>query len=295
MRRVIGTVFLSAVATALGGCVAFPNFTATSKSHDVHPHIAGSPLVVDTRNGSIDIVADSTVSDVQIDATLRCGGDSQAEADDHLSKAIVSIVRDSSNTLTVKAILPEDDRGRHGASFVIRLPDASGVNANTSNGRITVAGLGGELIADTSNGSVKVTNHDGPVHIDTSNGGVSAQAIAGDLTVDTSNGSVDVSQIKGKVRIETSNGSISMKLDPAQTGPIHLDTSNGSIVASVGPAFAGVVKLDTSNGGISVRDTKGVIRSQTVDKSSGMLTLGSGGETSIIDTSNGRIEFIIAD
>ena len=295
MLQFIRASIVAAVTFSLGGCVIYSGHTATKAVNQTAEHVAGSALYVDTQNGSIEIVADSTVSEVKIDAKIHCGGGTQAEADQKLAEAGLSVTREASQVLTIKPVLPADDRGRHGASFVIHIPDATGVTATTSNGKITVTGLGGELIAHTSNGSVSVTSHNGPVNIDTSNGSVRAQQVAGNLVVDTSNGSVDVSQIKGTVQIDTSNGSIAMKLDPAQTGPIHLDTSNGSISATVGSAFNGVVRLDTSNGGITVRDNKGVIKSQTIDKSEGMLTLGSGGEMSIIDTSNGRIEFVVAD
>lgn len=295
MRQFAMIALLAAVSCTLGGCVMWTNHTATSKVHEVHPHLAGAPLVVDTHNGSIEIIADASVADVEIDATLRCGGATQAEADEHLTQAVVSIVRDSSRRLTIRAILPEDDRGRHGASFVIRLPDADGVTATTSNGRIAVTGLAGKLTAETSNGSVVIADHDGPVRIDTSNGSVSAQRIAGALTVDTSNGGVTATDVGGPVKIDTSNGSIAMKLNPEHNGPLHLDSSNGSISATVGTKFAGVIRLDTSNGSITVKDPAGRISSQVIDKSSGQLTIGDGGESSIIDTSNGRIELVIAD
>jgi hypothetical protein len=55
------------------------------------------------------------------------------------------------------------------------------------------------------------------------------------------------------------------------------------------------VRLDTSNGRITGRDDVGRIRSQTLSESEGNLTIGDGGEQSIIDTSNGRIELVIAD
>jgi DUF4097 and DUF4098 domain-containing protein YvlB len=257
--------------------------------------MSGAPIVVETQNGSIEFIADSAVSDVQIDATLRCGGESQEKADELLTLASISVQRDTSRTLTIKAILPEDHRGRHGASFVIRLPDADGVSAKTSNGKIVANGLAGELIADTSNGSIVIADHDGSVRIDTSNGSVKAERIAGSLTVDTSNGNVEAMDVGGPVKIDTSNGSIAMKLDPKHNGPLHLDSSNGSISATVGTKFAGVMKLDTSNGSITVKDTAGRITSQVIEKSSGHLTIGEGGESSIIDTSNGRIEVVIAD
>jgi hypothetical protein len=295
MRHITSSILLTLTALWLGGCVIYSGHTATKTMSQTTEHFPGAALVVDTQNGSIQIIADSSVKDVQIDATIRCGGETQAEAEQHLTESSLSVARDTSRRLTIRPVLPPDDRGRHGASFVIRLPDADGVTATTSNGRIVVTGLSGELIADTSNGSVVIADHDGPVHIDTSNGHVSAERVSGALTVDTSNGSVTATDVSGPVRIGTSNGSITMKLGPSQPGPLHLDTSNGSVSATVGAAFAGVVKLDTSNGGITVKDSKGRITSQSIDKSDGVLTIGSGGETSIIDTSNGRIEFVIVE
>jgi hypothetical protein len=51
--------------------------------------------------------------------------------------------------------------------------------------------------------------------------------------------------------------------------------------------------LDTSNARISIEDPGGRIRSQSMRRSGGRVTIGDGGATSIIDTSNGRITLMI--
>ncbi len=111
--------------------------------------------------------------------------------------------------------------------------------------------------------------------------------------LDTSNGSVVARGLSGRLVIDTSNGSINLTLAPTQSGPLHLDTSNGSIRVVVGPAFVGAVNFSTSNALLTVRDNVGRINRKNLRKSRGTIVVGTGGDSSRVDTSNGRIVFEI--
>jgi len=283
---VLGTAFLQT------GCSFYSGHTAKAQLQQTAEHIVDSALMIDTRNGKVDVAADGVLTQVEIDATLVCGGDTQQEADQRIKSANFSVERDTNRTLVIKPSFPQPGHPSDGASFIVRLPGARNVTIKSSNGSVKVTGLAGDLSITTSNSGASVQDHSGPVVIDTSNGSVNVTNVKGSLHAKSSNGGVDATGVAGAVDIKTSNGGIDLTLAD-QSGPLRLDTSNGGIRATVGATFRGVVKMDTSNGRVNITDHASVITNQSIDGSDGTITIGQGGETSTIDTSNGSIEIII--
>lgn len=299
MRRLMTIAALVVSTSLLQGCFVFfggaPFKAQTELKKSLEP-MRGS-VVVDTRNGRIDVVAEER-PDVSIEATLTCGGASHKEADERLAATALSCEVDQAGNLVVKPVFPGGPRNGDGASIWIRLPGAAGGNLRTSNGPVTSRGLSGELTIDTSNGRIEIVQHGGSARLDTSNGSIVARKVAGSLWADTSNGGVRVEEVAGPITVDTSNGSIVAELDGTHAGPLDLDTSNGSITVRVGGAFTGAVHLSTSNGGIRVHDPHGRIRSQTLSRNRGEILVGGSGEpgaagASHFDTSNGSIDFTI--
>ena len=284
---VLGTAFLQT------GCSFYSGHTAKAQLQQTAEHIVDSALMIDTRNGKVDVASDAVLTQVEIDATLVCGGDTQQEADQRIKSANFSVERDTNRTLVIKPSFPQPGHSSDGASFIVRLPGARNVTIKSSNGSVKVTGLAGDLNITTSNAGASVQDHSGPVVIDTSNGSVNVTSVKGSLNAKSSNAGVNATGVAGAVDINTSNGGIDLKLAGDQSGPLRLDTSNGGIRATVGAAFRGVVKMDTSNGRVKVTDHAGVITNQSIDGSDGTITIGQGGETTFIDTSNGSIEIII--
>jgi DUF4097 and DUF4098 domain-containing protein YvlB len=256
-------------------------------------HQPGEAVEVRTYNGSVKVIAAPDQDEVTVEARLRCRGKTAEEAEERLAATTLTVERRADGTLQIEPVFPGGHRSGDGASVNVRIPDADGVSIHTSNGGVTSSGLSGKVVIDTSNGGVRLSDHDGDAWIDTSNGGVVVEHVAGSLILDTSNGSVKLEDVTGPVRADTSNGSLTVTLSPDASGPMHLDTSNGSITARVGQGFAGEVRLSTSNGSIKVDDHSGRVTSQTLTRSSGRVVIGGGGESSVIDTSNGRITLTI--
>lgn len=249
------------------------------------PHIAGKPIEVKSRNGSVSIVRDSTITDVSIEAVIY------SKNQERLTGAKVEAVRDGDGGLRVSVVWPAGRwQSNDGCSFKIRMPDATGVNVDTSNGSITFEGLDGDAVADTSNGSVRVERQGGSLRADTSNGKININGVAGNVVADTSNGGITIVDVAGSVIADSSNGKVSVTLAPSSSGPVTVDTSNGSVEVVCGEAFAGEVAMDTSNGSITLTESDG-----TVHKGKGRLSasVGTGGARSVVSTSNGSIQFKI--
>jgi hypothetical protein len=295
------TLFLAAAAT-----VALPltacSYTCNHLRYEAEKtltlnftHVAGSSLLVDTRNGRIEVVADPQRSDVAIEARVHCRGETQQEADERLDEIRIDASRGDDGRLVIKSVFPGRHRGSDGASIHVKIPEADGVELDTSNGSVVAGGLAGHLVIDTSNGRISVTDHDGSAHLDTSNGRVSVTNLSGSLWVDTSNGRLALVNVHGPVEADTSNGAIKLSLAPDQSGPIDLDTSNGSIDVDVGPGFGGRVTLKTSNGFVHVDDPAGRVSASSGDARRRRISVGDEGPPSRVDTSNGSIHFTIAE
>jgi DUF4097 and DUF4098 domain-containing protein YvlB len=241
-------------------------------------HRQGSSLMVNSRNGSIEVIADSSIDEVKIDARITASGSSPSEAKERLANTKLTIERDTSGMLSIYPEFPGVAKGNDGARISIRLPDAYGANLTTGNGRVIAKGLAGTLVIDTSNGRVIVNDHQGEADIDTSNGRIEVRGHGGPLDAHTSNGSVTVT------------------LRPDAEGPINIRSSNGRLRAEVGPAFAGRINFDTSNGRIKVQGSDDRITRERIHRTEGYVILGDGeGPESKLRTSNGSIEFIVKD
>jgi len=281
------------LAGALSGCSFYSGHTASVKMQQHAEHIADAGLLIDNRNGKVEVTADAVLTQVEIDATLTCGGDTKKEADERIKSANFSVERDAASTLVIKPSFPQPTHASDGASFIVRLPGARHATVKSSNGSVKVTGLAGELKVNTSNGGVTVNSHDGPATIATSNGFINITALKGSLNAKSSNGSVHATDIAGPVGVSTSNGRVEVRLVNSQSGPLNLDTSNGGVKVTVGAMFNGMFKLDTSNGRIKITDTAGRVTSSEIEGSDGTVTVGEGGTTSVIDSSNGSIEITI--
>jgi hypothetical protein len=238
------------------------------------PHVDGSALSIRGTNGKIDVAADPGLDQVVIDARITCSASSYEQANRRLEAAFINVERLDDGTLEIEPRFPLPRRGNDAASMTVRVPSVDGVTVSTSNGRIVVEGLAGPLRARTSNGRVTVRDHNGPADIVTSNGAVVISGHVGTLAVGTSNGNVEAAGV---------------------TGPSRIRTSNGHVNLHVASSFAGAVTFDTSNGSITVIDQAGRITETNMRRSSGRVVVGSGGEHSNVDTSNGSIKFVISD
>lgn len=187
---------------------------------------------------------------------------------DDLDAAEVTVGGDE--TLTIERVVGDDESSRVVVSFEVRVPaDFPVTDATTSNGSVDVRGTVGDVDVRTTNGSISVRRVDGFVSLTTTNGSVTCSDVGGVDGARTTNGSIDVEvpAIRGDASIESSNGSI----DAALAGDLNADllaqTSTGSVDAS----------------GLSLGDA-------SVSRTRVAGTLGDGGPTLTILTSNGGIE-----
>lgn len=255
------------------------------------PHEPDQPLSVATRNGRV-TVREGGVNSVEVTAEVK------ARTVERLLETRVVAERQPDGTLLLTHEFPTERLySGEGASFEVAIPDVSRVYVDTSNGRITLEGLGGVAELDTSNGRVTVTDFAGDVIADTSNGGIRMERIGGSVEVDTSNGGIVLREIAGAVEADTSNGRVDIALDRYSAGPINVDTSNGGVELTFGPAFEGELVLDTSNGRVHLDADQiaGALTRLKIGKRHAVIALGESQMRSRVETSNGSIRVRFAE
>ena len=137
----------------------------------------------------------------------------------------------------------------------MRAPKNALINITNTNGQVTVAALGGKVVAHTTNGGVKGTKLSGGVDAQSTNGGVSVEmaAIGPDrISLETTNGGVTLmlpEQAKATVSASCTNGGISVgsldNFDVTEKSRRHLE---GRLNGGGTP-----IELQTTNGGIRLR------------------------------------------
>jgi DUF4097 and DUF4098 domain-containing protein YvlB len=171
-----------------------------------------------------------------------------------------------------------------GVSYTLRVPRKTATSLVSSNGRLEVFKIDGEIDAATSNGSIAVEDIGGGARLATSNGGIRANSVNGELVARTSNSRVEAMDIQGNADLRTSNGGIDAK---NVKGKVDAVTSNGTIKAeSIGGDLIG----NTSNGRLDVQKVQGAIDLSTSNGSIKAADLNGKGRGIRLSTSNGSID-----
>ncbi|NOG54887.1 MAG: DUF4097 family beta strand repeat protein [Planctomycetes bacterium] len=321
------SLLLTCVVVGLAGCVSSISYPYKAEETRVQtiPYVQDTGIQVDTANGRIEVTADPSRSDIELTAKVRASGSSQFEADERLANIVIQVEsRVDPGTgrplLDVSVKYLDARRGNEGCSFALKVPAANGVNLDSSNGSLTIAGLTGEADLHTSNGKVRITNHEGgSIAARSSNGSIELVNVTGDTAVlDTSNGPVRVEGIFASLDVETSNGGITYTApmipglggseaafaadfqNTDQPGHFSLRSSNGPVTVKLPVSLApGVVKVSTSNGKVKASGTTMAISGSKHERT---IVIGhpedSGTATetaSRIRTSNGSVTVEVID
>ena len=261
--------------------------TQTQSRSESTDHQPGMPLRVRTGNGFIH-VSKVTGTQVSIRADVR------AVTLERLAAVKLRTTREADGTLDIRADWPDGGpRGMEGCSFAIEIPDAIGVDLETSNGAINLEAMGGSALLRTRNGAVDVRAHDGSVRADTTNGKIRLVDVIGNVIAHGSNGRISVERCSGSVEAETTNGSVDVAQTSEGKGPLLLTTTNGSITAEIGRAFRGALRLRTVNGPAEFNEVAG-LRVVSRTRNSADLEVGSGTPQSSLRTTNGAVRVTLS-
>jgi Putative adhesin len=274
--------------------------------HYSYPQTSGGRLALENFNGSVEISGwDQNTVDVS--------GTKYAETQQLLHEIKIE-ASSSGNMVHLKTVHPDRNHGNMGAKYIIRVPRRTELgDIASSNGSIRIEDIEGNCHLTTSNGGVHLAKVRGSIDGHTSNGGVELTDVLGSVAFRTSNGSINAGNVEGAFEASTSNGGIHAHLRDTQGGlPIKLSTSNGGIDLQLDSPRQNEVIASTSNGSITVRlpgtlnasvhastNSGGSVRSDfdilmrgEISKHRIEGTIGGGGPTIDLSTSNGNIHLV---
>jgi DUF4097 and DUF4098 domain-containing protein YvlB len=165
-----------------------------------------------------------------------------------------------------------------------------GIRAVTGNGAITLTDIGADAYAKTSFGSVLAEHVNGNLTVEDSNGSVTARNVKGDATVNTSFAGVTLESIGGRIRVDNQNGAISVFAVRPASGcrDISLKTSFSSIRVHIPEGVGYNLTARTSFGRVSSELPVTATGNLGGDSLNG--TIGAGGCQLQLTDSNGSIE-----
>jgi hypothetical protein len=249
--------------------------TATEERRLSTAHVPKSGLHVQTGIGAVEIVADSSVQDVQIVAKVTAAGPTDEEAKARLEKIVVKADRRADQVLEITARPAEEGQPLGGGcAFDIRIPDANGVTVRIGTGAVTLRGLTGAADIHTGTGAVTVTDHHG------------------DIAVQTGTGAIKFEKTTGKVQAESGTGAITHTPAPDSDSPFDLAAGVGSIAVELPSTATGTIQANTSLGSIQVegpRQPVSVTGSVTGERTSKEISLTKQGPKSTAQTGTGSI------
>ncbi len=243
-------------------------------------------LALTTHNGNLDLRRTGT-GNYALEARLEARGNTADEAQARLDAMCIDIERSGDGASLSAHLVATDGLSQpwnnRGASIALDVPGASAgeVHLDASNGDIDVAGLQIDVL-----------------EADTSNGGLTVQGEVQDLALDTSNAQITLDGAFGDIAADTSNGGISLTARPLGNGGHDwvLTTSNAGIEADVatGPDIGYDATGSTSNADVTLdlpdsqavgsqRDTSKHVRTNGYDARPQRIEL-------TLDTSNADID-----
>ena len=174
--------------------------------------------------------------------------------------------------------------GSNGVSYTLRIPSKAVARLQTSNGRVEVRRMDGDVYVNTSNGRITAERIGGRAQLRTSNGSIRTQSIMGDLFAQTSNGNNEVKGAQGNVDLRTSNGRIEVR---DVLGNAEVNTSNGAVIAEL---IGGDLTGSTRNSRVDIQKVSGAIDLSTSNGSIKADGLDGKGKGISLATTNGSID-----
>jgi hypothetical protein len=254
MRPFVALLALGLLALASAACEQVTAETVTRTNSVTVP--STYRLEIDAFNGDVEIVPGEG-NTLEIVATVR------------QPKDVEYAVTVDGETVHIMAVaLRTRIDPSPGVSLQITAPPNADLNINSSNGSITLVGVGTGGLLETSNGTIRL------------------EEVHGRFEVHSSNGSIEFDRVSGSFDASTSNGRIEFDGDLEDGTSSELRTSNGGIDVFIGGEANVRIDAETSNGEVDIVYPldEAIVSEEHVEG-----TMGTGASTLILRTSNGDI------
>lgn len=306
---------VSLITASLWGCTYNGQFYVTQRADfrqtaDIQN---ASALVVETRNGGVEVRCDANAREASISGTKSASAATVEAAKEMLDRINIRAERAAGrpDTLKVVAEFPPEPNFQAGVSFEIVVPPVMAMDIRTSNGRIGVSNSSRDLKLHTSNGPIHATKIGSRVTAETSNGAISLVDVTGDVEASSSNGPITVERsgqkqvraitsngriraidTRGDIHLETSNSPIELETRWLSPKPqVRVSSANGGVKVHLPSTTAAQLRLDTSNGRISTNFGTTQVGALRTSSTHVDAELNGGGGRIDVRTSNGPITF----
>jgi hypothetical protein len=139
---------------------------------------------------------------------------------------------------------------REQTRVTVESPAQLTLQAQTSDGNVTLSGLQGDLGLTTGDGNVTLDHVSGNLRIKSGDGQVKVTNAEGAIDAHTSDGNLSVDGLFHALALHTSDGSLDLSLREGTqlTGATTIQSSDGSVTVRVPQSFAADLNVHTSDG-----------------------------------------------
>ncbi|MCL2091703.1 MAG: hypothetical protein FWH11_10995 [Micrococcales bacterium] len=257
--------------------------------HTAHTETV-APVISLVTDGPVKITVDPGATQVSVQADAWYAWDWQAPTYQATSTGDRLEIRHECGSFPVSpsceagltVVLPPDTQlqVRSGNGSVVASDLTGPVDVSSSDGRIELSRIGGDVVAHSGNGRVEVTDVAGSATVSSSDGKVVVSGVGGDvITARSGNGRVEVSEVAGSATAVSRDGAV---LVNQVGGDVDARSGNGRVeVVSV----AGSATAVSRDGAVLVEDALGNV---TARSGNGSVTVYGAGVPVALDISSGN-------
>lgn len=208
-------------------------------------------------------------------------------------------IRETNGTIRIEAI--DGDKVEVKATKIVRAPDEAAAKAALADFRIGETSSADRVELDSTTRGISLTiglsrsvNYDVKVPrsinlvLKGTNGNIEVDGVAGQLRVTTTNGRVVATGLEAGAEVEATNGLIRLEFARFGNDGVRCDTTNGAIRVTLPRDAKARLSARVSNGRIRTENLQIDATEESRRRLEG--TLGGGGATVRLETTNGAID-----
>lgn len=199
-------------------------------------------LEIDVGAGSLDVVGDAGLDNIQVRATVKVPDEKSEKAQKIIASNLTLSLEEVRGRAVLQAYFENGSWGWGDSPSVdveVRMPDGLTLEIEDSSGSLTVENVDADVVIDDGSGSIKVERV-ASVAIDDGSGSINVVDVAGDVSIEDGSGSIRIHHVGGSVVIDDGSGGIDV--DDVEHDLTIVDDGSGSLNAT---NVRGTVTQDT--------------------------------------------------
>jgi hypothetical protein len=156
---------------------------------------------------------------------------------------------------------------------VVRMPKNADLQLETSDGRVELSDLTGNITVHTSDGAVKASRLSGTIDLRSNDGEIVVDTLAGTFKLHSGDGKINATSLDGKCDVSTSDGSIHVA---GRFDALDIKSGDGAVTARAqeGSKMSAAWNIATKDGDVDVTIPKSLQANLDASTSDGHISLG---------------------